>query len=213
MSKKVTVIDYGIGNLFSIANALHHCGAQMEFSGEPGRVLAAERLVLPGVGAFKDGVQGLRERGLIEAIREYAARERPFLGICLGMQMMLDESEEFGVHEGLGLVPGKVRAIEPTDARGNPHKIPHIGWSPLEPVDGKAWDGTIMAGVPLGTTAYFVHSFTPVPAGEEFRLADTHYDGRRLSAVIARGHVYGTQFHPEKSGAQGLRMLENFLAL
>ena len=211
--RKVTVIDYGIGNLFSIANALNHCGAEMVFTADPAKVAAAERLVLPGVGAFKDGMAGLAERGLVDAVREYAHKERPFLGICLGMQMMLSASEEFGEHEGLGLIPGRVRAIASQGPDGTPHKIPHISWSPLLPAGDAGWGGTLLDGVAPGSTAYFVHSFTPVPDAEEHRLADTSYNGVRLSAVIARGHMYGTQFHPEKSGGLGLRMLNTFLNL
>lgn len=212
MSGKVTVIDYGIGNLFSIANALRHCSADMELTGDPAAVAGADRLILPGVGAFRDGMDGLHRRGLAEAISAFIARERPFLGICLGMQMMLDRSEEFGLYEGLGLIPGSAVRIEATGAEGRPHKIPHIGWSELAR-SGRPWEGTLLEGISEGECAYFVHSYTAVPDGEEYRLADTFYDGRRLSAVIARGHVYGTQFHPEKSGAYGLKMLNTFLGL
>lgn len=213
MSANVTVINYGVGNLFSIANAFNHLGANISIVSEPEGIKSADRLVLPGVGAFRKGMEELRGRGLVDAIRIYAECGRPFLGICLGMQMMLDRSEEFGENEGLGLIPGSVRAIEPTDVDGEPHKIPHIAWSPLEKAGGNAWNGTILDSVAEGTTAYFVHSYTPVPDGEQYRLADTHYNGRRLSAAISRGHLYGTQFHPEKSGEQGLEMLRAFLAL
>ena len=129
MSISVTVIDYGVGNLLSVSRALEHCGAQVDLADNPAQIARAHRLVLPGVGAFKDGMDGLRERALVEPIRQYASGGRPLLGICLGMQLLLDVSEEFGAHEGLGLIPGRVAAIPATTADGVPHKIPHIGWN------------------------------------------------------------------------------------
>ena len=136
------------------------------------------------------------------------------MGICLGMQMMLEASEEFGMHEGLGLIPGNVVAIPPTATDGKPHKIPHIGWNDLlPPTPGTDWNETILAGVSPGTAVYFVHSFAAVPASPEHRLADCDYDGRIISAAVKFGNLYGCQFHPEKSGEAGLRILKNFLLL
>ncbi|WP_279384302.1 imidazole glycerol phosphate synthase subunit HisH [Geotalea toluenoxydans] len=128
---RVTVIDYGIGNLLSVARAFEHCGANVELTDDARKIADADYLVLPGVGAFADGMSGLVERGLIEPIKKFAAKERPFLGICLGMQMMLDQSEEYGANEGLGLIPGKVVAIPAVGVDGSPHKIPHIGWNEI----------------------------------------------------------------------------------
>jgi glutamine amidotransferase len=130
------------------------------------------------------------------------------------MQMLFDESEEFGRHAGLGVVPGRVEAIERTTADGIPHKLPHIAWSALELPAGAPegwWGGTMLEMIPVGTAAYFVHSFTAVPADSRHRLADAHYNGRRISAAVRKGRVVGTQFHPEKSAALGLRMLRRFL--
>jgi imidazole glycerol-phosphate synthase subunit HisH len=210
----VTIIDYGIGNLLSVARAFEHCGAAPVVTGSPEAIRAAELLVLPGVGAFADGMQGLRDRGLIGPIKEFAASGRPFLGICLGMQMMLDAGEEFGLHEGLGLIPGKVVAIPSTGTDGRPHKIPHIGWSPLElPAPAPSWAHTILEGIAPGAAAYFVHSYTAHPSDAGHRLADCHYDGRLISAVVRSGSLYGCQFHPEKSGEVGLAIVRNFLRL
>lgn len=207
----VTVIDYGVGNLFSVRRAFEHVGANVELTGDADRILAAERLVLPGVGAFADGMRGLRERGLLEPVRAHAARGGLFLGICLGMEMMLDVSEEFGVHEGLGIMPGRVVPVPPTGADGRPHRVPHIGWSDLwQPEASRSWSGTILDGVKDGAAVYFVHSFTARPDDDRHRLADCDYDGRRLSAVIRAGNVYGCQFHPEKSGETGLTIIRNF---
>ena len=132
MPDKVTVIDYDRGNLFSVRKAFEHCGAEVEIAQSAERVLAAERLVLPGVGAFGDAMEALGRRGLIEPVQEYAKSGRPFLGICIGMQLMFDGGEEFGDHEGLGLIAGRVVAIPDTDSKGRPHKVPHVGWTRLD---------------------------------------------------------------------------------
>src|SRR6185436_13226098 len=130
--------DYGIGNLFSVRRALEHCGASVTISSEPAVIAASPRLVLPGVGAFANGMRGLAERGLDQAVRKYAESGRPFLGICLGMQMLASNSEEFGEHPGLGIIPGQVLAIPSTGLDGTVHKIPHIGWTRLQPPAGLA---------------------------------------------------------------------------
>ncbi|MEW6593973.1 MAG: imidazole glycerol phosphate synthase subunit HisH [Thermodesulfobacteriota bacterium] len=209
----VVVVDYGIGNLFSVCHALHQAGGEVALTSDPNRIAQAERLVLPGVGAIADGMAGLRQHGLVAPIRELVARDKPFLGICLGMQMMLDVSEEFGEHECLGLIPGRVVPVPPTGADGRPHKIPHIGWNELFRPEGGDWSQTLLAGIPERTTAYFVHSFMAMPTDPGHRLADCLYDGRVVSAAIRIGKAVGTQFHPEKSGPAGIQMLKNFLAL
>lgn len=214
MKRLVTIIDYGVGNLLSVANAFEYCGAEVRVSDRLEHVKNAELLVLPGVGAFSKAMDKLNQAGLTETIREFIRTERPFLGICLGMQMMLEWSEEFGRHEGLGLIPGGVTAIERTGTDGSPHKIPHIGWAPIHlPQDGGDWDTTILKSIDAGSTFYFVHSFTAVPVNSENRLADTTYNGRRISAVIRTGNMYGCQFHPEKSGEKGLQIIRDFLKL
>lgn len=209
----VVVADYGVGNLFSVCHALDKAGAGVVLTEDPGRIAGAERLVLPGVGAIADGMDGLRRRGLVGPVRELVARDRPFLGICLGMQMMLDASEEFGLHQCLGLIPGRVVPAPPTGLDGTPHKIPHIGWNELVRPAGADWSDTLLAGIPEGTSAYFVHSFMAAPTDPAHRLADCLYDGQVVSAAIRIGKAVGTQFHPEKSGPAGLLMLKNFLAL
>jgi imidazole glycerol-phosphate synthase subunit HisH len=146
-------------------------------------------------------------------LRRYASSGRPFLGICLGMQMLVSVSEEFGVHEGLGIIPGKVVAIAGRHPDGSAAKVPHIGWSALEkPAARAAWDGTLLDGLDSGaSSAYFVHSFAVVPDEEHDRLADTWHGDLRVCAAIQRGRVSGCQFHPEKSGPAGLRIMKNFL--
>lgn len=214
MKPLVTVVDYGVGNLFSVSRAFERIGATVELVDSVFKIKNATHLVLPGVGAFADGMAGLHARNLIEPIRRYAESGRPFLGICLGMQMMLEMSEEFGRHEGLGLILGDVRAIPVLGENGQPRKVPHVGWASLTPAEsGIAWAGTILASIHSGDSAYFVHSYMANPADIQHRLADTDYDGCRISAAIRHGYLYGCQFHPEKSGPVGLRMLDQFAAL
>jgi imidazole glycerol-phosphate synthase subunit HisH len=212
MSLNVTIIDYGIGNLLSVSRALEKCGAQVRLSDRPEGILSADRLVLPGVGAFSKGMQGLRERGLIEPLKEYALKSRPLLGICLGMQMLFSSSLEFGQQEGLSLIEGQIVPVDPTDADGIRLKVPHIGWSSLQRPDACAsWAGSIFCQVNPGAHAYFVHSFTAKPAREQDRLADTFYGNARISAAVRKENISGCQFHPEKSGLTGLRIMEGFL--
>jgi len=207
----VTIIDYGIGNLLSVARAFEHCGANIVLTDDPAKITGADFLVLPGVGAFADGMAGLKERKLVDPILEFAITGRPFLGICLGMQMMLDESEEFGANEGLGLVPGRVVAIPAVGSDGIAHKIPHIGWNEIVTPEAIEWQGTILDGIIPGSSFYFVHSFTAIPTHHEHRLADCYYNRQLISAAIRKDNLYGCQFHPEKSGVLGHHIIEKFL--
>jgi glutamine amidotransferase len=211
---RVTVVDYGVGNLLSVRRALEKCGALVEFATQPYEIAAADKLVLPGVGAFADGMGGLRERALVEPLKEFAAGGRPLLGICLGMQLLLSESDEFGRTPGLEIIPGRVVAVPSTDSDGAPHKIPHIAWSSLQlPASVDSWAGSVLAGVEPGDAVYMVHSFTALPDDADHRLADCYYGGRLISAAIRSGNVYGCQFHPEKSGSVGLGILAQFIQL
>lgn len=215
MSVRVTVIDYGIGNIFSICNALSKCGADVRLSSDIAEIKQADRLVLPGVGAFSDGMKGVRDRGIDEAIHSFAGKNRPFLGICLGMQMMMDESEEFGIYSGLGLIPGNVKAVSEINAKGLKHKIPHIGWNSILPpdFDNSRWHNTILSDVVPGVTGYFVHSYEAVTDSASQTLAVCDYGGIKITAVIGKGLLFGCQFHPEKSGETGLKILKTFMRL
>lgn len=209
---KITVIDYGLSNLRSVQNAFAHCGAETLLTSSAADVRAAEALVLPGVGAFRDGMAGLERLGLVEIIRQKAVEGTPLLGICLGMQMLFDESEEFGTCPGLGLIPGRVVKIPAEDVQGNPQKVPHISWDPLFPAGGHPdFAGTVLEKVTPGQECYFIHSYEAKPAEEADRLADTRYGGRDVCAVAAHGSVVGCQFHPEKSGPVGLSILSQFI--
>lgn len=213
MSRRVVIADYGIGNLLSVQRAFAHRGAEVTVSGDPAVVAAAERLVVPGVGAFGRCTQELRAQGLWEPVQAVARSGRPWLGICVGMQMMMDYSEEFGRHEGFGLIAGDVRAIPRSDVDGQPQKVPHIGWNRLAPAAGADWAGTILDGVSPDSAVYFVHSFAAAPSDPAAVLATAPYGGRPVVAAVRHGNAFGVQFHPEKSGAVGLAVIDAFLAL
>ncbi|OGW82886.1 MAG: imidazole glycerol phosphate synthase, glutamine amidotransferase subunit [Omnitrophica bacterium GWA2_52_8] len=214
MKKCVTVLDYGVGNLFSVSQAFTFCGAEVKLADDAAEIIRADYLVLPGVGAFGDAMTELNRRGFTEPIKRFAASGKPFLGICLGMQMMMESSDEFGRHAGLGLIQGHVQAIPPEDASGLRHKIPHIGWNPLWPGrESPEWKNTVLETVTPGDAVYFVHSFTANCTDSRHSLAETEYAGRRLTAVVKSGPLYGCQFHPEKSGPVGLKIILQFLQL
>lgn len=206
--KTVTILDYGIGNILSVSRAFEHCGARVITTSDPKKILEAQKLVLPGVGAFEDGMKGLQSAKLVEPLREYAKNGKPLLGICLGMQMLFDSSDEFGVHEGLGFISGQVKAIPNMNTQGISHKIPHIGWNSLF-----TKQNPLSAGLNKEAKVYFVHSFVAKPSNENNLLAHCDYNGLKLAAIVGSRNVYGCQFHPEKSGPVGLRMIQNFMEI
>lgn len=213
--KSVTVVDYGIGNLLNVVRALEHCGSSVHVVTSGAEINALpDRLVLPGVGAFGSGMAEMRARGLDEFVRRFADTGRPLLGICVGAQMLFDVGEEFGEHDGLGLISGRVRRVAEVMPDGRSHRIPHIGWSPLVlPAARPTWSGSPLSGLGEGASVYFVHSYAPEPSQESDRLADTYYDGVRICAAVGRGNVWGCQFHPERSAEVGLDVVSAFLAL
>lgn len=209
---EVTVIDYGLGNLLSVRRGLEYCGGTVTVTSDPEQIVAAKRVVLPGVGAFRNAMESLHRLDLVMAIRELVHRQTPLLGICLGMQLLLDESDEFGTTAGLGLIPGRVIPVPSQTTSGETQKIPHVGWSVLRPAETSGrWDGTLLADNRPGESAYFVHSFMAVPADSANRIADCGYGGHLVSAAIRRDQITGCQFHPEKSGEVGLKILRRFI--
>lgn len=200
-SGPVIVVDYDAGNLRSVARALEHVGADPLVSADPSDIDRAGAVVLPGVGAAADTMYKLRERNLVAPLVEYIAAGRPFLGVCMGLQALLDRSEEGGT-ECLGVLPGEVRRFEAAEGR----KVPHMGWNTVE------WlrPHPVTEGVPNGSYFYFVHSYHPTTPLPELALGETEY-GVRFPSVLARGYLVATQFHPEKSGERGLRIYRNFV--
>ncbi|MHC1699598.1 MAG: imidazole glycerol phosphate synthase subunit HisH [Humidesulfovibrio sp.] len=202
---RIAIIDYGLCNLDSVTRAVEVCGAEALVTRSAEDLEEADGLILPGVGAFPDAMAGLEARGLVEPIRRLALEAgRPFLGICLGMQLMAEHGEEMGGHPGLGLIPGRVVRLKPDtpDVR-----VPHVGWNEVQ----HGQPCPLFADIPSGRDFYFVHSYH-FAAQAEHVLATTPYCGGVVS-VVGRGLLFGTQFHPEKSLADGLKLLKNFLSL
>lgn len=212
MNDVVHVVDYGIGNLYSVARAIEKAGGEARLTSNAAEIARADRLLLPGVGAYEPCMKTLRNAGLAEPVIEFAATGRPFLGICVGMQLLFDYSLEFGRHEGLGLIAGHVAAIPPNDATGT-RKVPHIGWAPLElPPSREHWDDTLLASATPGETSmYFVHSFSCIPTNPADRLANVLYEQYPICAAVKHENITGFQSHPEKSGQVGLKILADFL--
>ncbi len=198
------IIDYGAGNLRSVAKAIEALGEETCVTRDCGELMGADRVILPGVGAFGDAMERLERYGLTEAVRKITTGGKPFLGICLGLQLLFESSEESPGAAGLGVFKGRVLRIP--DAPGR--KVPHMGWNSLDAAAGSR----LFAGIPQGSYVYFVHSYYLKAADEAVVAASTEY-GVRIHAAVERGNVCACQFHPEKSGAVGLRILRNFLAM
>lgn len=201
----IAIIDYGVGNLFSLASSLKYLGLSYKLTSSAAELAAADRLILPGVGAFGDAAAKLKQSGLFEEVKRQAA-QKPLLGICLGMQLLFDKSYEFGEHEGLGLIPGTVESLRPDLPRAD-LKVPHIGWNSLQI---KADDPLFKYFKP-GEYVYFVHSFYAKNCAAD-TVATAEY-GFPVTAAVHKGNVFGTQFHPEKSGDAGLRLLKAWAEL
>lgn len=201
----IAIVDYGVGNLFSLKSSFGAIGAQVEVTADREVIRRANKLLLPGVGAFGDAARLLESTGLGQLVREQAQAGKPLLGICLGMQLLFEESFEYGRHPGLGLIPGRVVSMEPVVPKG--YKIPHIGWNALHFPKSRAKD-PLFRYMQEGECVYFVHSYYAADCDESV-IATAEY-GPELTAAVRRGNVMGTQFHPEKSGAVGLNILRAF---
>jgi glutamine amidotransferase len=202
---RIAVVDYGAGNLRSVAKALARSGLEPEVSGDPAAVRGADAVVLPGVGAFADAVASLRAKGLDDAVRASIESGRPYLGLCLGLQLLFDESDEHGRNPGFGLLPGRVERFPARDVDGSPLRVPHIGWNLV------GFDGShpMLEGLPGEDYYYFVHSYRAMPAREEDTVGRVQYGGS-FAAAVARDNAFAVQFHPEKSQSSGKRLLDAF---
>lgn len=197
----IVIIDYGMGNLYSVSKAIERLGYEVVISADPQVILNATAVILPGVGAFGDAMHHLQSTGLDHITKQYAESGKPLLGICLGMQLLFEQSEEYGTHRGLGLLQGDVIRF-----RGA-FKVPHMGWNKLQLLQ----DCSLFTDVDEGYV-YFVHSYHVLPTQKEQLIASADYYGP-VTAVVAKENIYGMQFHPEKSGVVGMQLLKNFLAL
>jgi glutamine amidotransferase len=207
---KIAIIDYEIGNVKSIINAFIKIGIEPILTNDRETILHSDGLILPGVGAFAHGMENLQKYGLKEIIYDFVNTQKPFMGICLGMQMLMEESEEFGITQGLGLIEGKV--IKLPVRNPNYEKLPHISWNEIS-IKNIGWENTILDDIQEHTDMYFVHSFVAFPINEENILAMTEYSDYKFCSSVKKDNIYGCQFHPEKSGEKGLKIIQNFVNL
>ncbi len=208
----IGIVDYNMGNLASVINAFAKVGVDATLESDPSKLNQYDKLILPGVGAFGDAMDHLKENGMDEAIREFAATGKPLLGICLGMQLLFESSEEFGTTQGLGLIPGKVIAFDESKF-DHPQKVPHMGWNELfqQNVGASPRGCPLFDGLPDDFYLYFVHSFHAV-CDDKYAIGKTHY-GYEFVSAVQNDNIYGIQPHPEKSHENGLKIIENFTKL
>lgn len=207
----VVVIDYGIGNVFSVIRALERLGIKGVLTSDPKQIMNADKVILPGVGAFGRAASRLADMKLDRVIHDYVKTTKPFLGICVGMQLLMDVGEEFGEHAGLGIIPGRVRKLSAVDAKGNACRIPLIGWTEIEEARPGAWDNTPFSKRTGQNAFYFVHSYHAVVTDQRHCIAMHRLGDTKIISAVRHENVLGVQFHPEKSGDVGLKMLSRFL--
>lgn len=208
----VGIVDYGMGNLFSVQRACERVGLEARLASSRRELERAEGVILPGVGAFGDAMQALRRLELVEPLRTAAASGKPFMGICLGLQLLMRESHEFGRHEGLGIVEGDVVRLSEGAQEGRRLKVPQVGWNRIAPAQGRRWADSWLRGLPDGACLYFVHSFYVRPADPSLALSQTRYGPTEFCSSLQRGNLFACQFHPERSGSLGLAIYRNFAA-
>jgi glutamine amidotransferase len=210
----VAIIDYEAGNLFSVQHACKTVGLDSSITNKPDEVTNADALILPGVGAFGDAMNNLRMLGLVQPLRDFAASGRPFLGICLGMQLLFSESEEFGNVKGLSIIEGRVVKFPVMNENGEGVKVPQIGWNKIcNPSDRESWKGTPLEHIVDGEFMYFIHSFYACPCNTDQIISLTNYEGIEYCSAVKKNNVFATQFHPEKSAEEGIRIYRNWASL
>lgn len=214
MRKKVVVIDYKLGNLFSVNQALLNVGLDVTISSEKNDLMEADALVLPGVGAFQDAMDNLTKLELVDILEQKVAVERtPLLGICLGLQLLFSSSEEFGNSKGMGFVDGTVKRFKNTDENGNKVRVPQIAWNTIEEKSLHAWQGTPLGTIKNNADMYFVHSYYVEPANDDVVLSTTNYGDIKYCSSILQDNIFACQFHPEKSAKEGLKIYKNWSEL
>lgn len=207
--KKILIIDYKLGNLFSVNQALTNIGLNVSITTNPEEIESADAIVLPGVGAFSDAMNNLNNLNLIDHIKKFADSGKPFMGICLGLQLLFSESEEFGNTKGLGLVKGRVKRFPNNNNDGVTRKVPQIAWNQIHKISNKSWNNTPLNSIKEGEFMYFVHSFYVEPE-EPVGLSETNYDGQIYVSSIQKNNLFACQFHPEKSAQEGLKIYNSW---
>ena len=208
---KISVVDYGIGNIKSICSALEKSDADIVLTDNRREILSSHGLILPGVGAFAHGMEKLISKKLDKIINDFVTTGKPLLGICLGMQMLFEKSSEFGDTPGLGLIPGEVLRLQSN--KNVSEKLPFVSWSGTKPPENQSWSNTILNGINCNDHMYFVHSYYAKPKDKENVLSVTEYSDKDYCSTVKRGNVYGCQYHPEKSADKGLKIINNFVEI
>lgn len=204
---KIAIIDYQLSNLFSVKHAFEHLKIDCEVTSDKAAILSSDAAILPGVGAFGDAMNNLKRLGLVEAINSFIKSDKPFMGVCLGMQLLFTESEEFGIHRGLDIVKGKVKRFAKEDKQ---IKVPQIGWNQILKADME-WKNSPLKNIENGEFMYFVHSYYVVPENNDVVLSETVYEDIKYCSSLLSGNIFATQFHPEKSGQEGIKIYQNWL--
>ena len=210
-NKKVAIIDYNLGNLFSVYHACKSLGYEATITNKKEDLLTADYAILPGVGAFGDAMDTLNTLDLASPIKDYISSGKPFLGVCLGLQLLFTESEEFGDHKGLNIIEGLVKKFPPTDGHENILKVPQIEWNQIFCADSEKWNISPLGSCKTGDYMYFVHSYYVVPNDKKVILSTTQYGGIEYCSSVIKNNVFACQFHPEKSGQHGLDIYKKFL--
>lgn len=217
----VVIVDYGLGNLFSVKHACESVGMEATITSGRQKILAAFVVILPGVGAFGDAMKALERLDLVSVLRDIAESQKLLMGICLGMQLLMSESEEFGRQRGLDIIQGEVLGLRPSLGGGRKVAVPHVGWNSIHPTkrpgvsnnQERSWESSLLTGLAYGSFMYFVHSFYPKPGDPAVILSTTRYDQIEFCSSFRRGNVFACQFHPERSGPHGLRVYRNLARL
>lgn len=208
MSKKVVIIDYALGNTFSVQQALAQFGIDAELTDDKQKVESADAIVLPGVGAFAEAMKNLQSKELVSSIKLSIEKNKPFLGICLGMQLLFNKSEEFGSTEGLGIIQGTIKRFKFENKK---IKVPQMAWNNIQEPSPNKWKGTALNNIKNNEYMYFVHSYYADPDNMEHVLSETTYEGLKYCSAVIRNNVFATQFHPEKSASEGLKIYKNWI--
>lgn len=206
--KNIAIVDYGVGNLHSLVKALSCFGQNVFITEDADEIRTADAVILPGVGSFRSGMEGLKIRDLVNVVKDFSKTGKPILGICLGAQLLMSEGYEFGKLKGLNIIPGKVVPFGKIK-----EKVPHIGWNEIYPVAKMGWNKTLLQSIKSNADVYFVHSYVFKPRNRKSVLALTKYGNFEFCSAIKKGNIYGCQFHPEKSGKMGLEIIQNFVDL
>ncbi len=212
----ITIIDYQMGNLFSVSHACLYLGAKTEITSDKQKILSADAVILPGVGAFGEAMTNLKNLDMILPLKDFIASGKPFMGICLGMQLLFEESEEFGIHKGLALIKGNIKKFPSISPAGKKTKVPQIGWNSIHiPQTEKAngWKSDVFNSIIDGEYMYFIHSYYAIAQDKTVILSETEYEGIKYCSAIQKDNILATQFHPEKSGKAGLRIYENWIKI